>query len=97
MDRDLLGLLASLAPGDELPDLAAGILGAGRPAWHARAACRGKGPAVFFAASTGTAVEVCAGCEVRPECAEAGEDEPEGVWGGLTAPERSRLRKDRGV
>jgi len=42
-----------------------------------------------------TAKAVCAGCPVREECLEAGMREPRGVWGGLTARERVRLRHER--
>lgn len=36
---------------------------------------------------------ICSGCPMRRECAEAGMDEDEGVWGGLVPKERAKLRK----
>lgn len=90
-------------------DALAGILGTGgddlvagaelleallaRPAWHARAACRGVGPSLFFADDAEAAQDTCAGCPVRLECAEAGQKEPAGVWGGTSARERRRARR----
>lgn len=65
-----------------------------RPVWHARAACRGSGPEVFFRrspAAQGAAAAVCGRCPVAAECAKAGATEVDGVWGGLTPAER-RLR-----
>lgn len=64
-----------------------------RPAWHARAACRGVGPSLFFADDAEAAQDTCAGCPVRLECAEAGQKEPAGVWGGTSARERRRARR----
>lgn len=66
-----------------------------RPAWHARARCRGYGPGAFFSGDTGAARATCQGCPVRAECREAGEAEP-GVWGGLSERERRRLRRQAG-
>jgi len=42
-----------------------------RPAWHARAACRGLGPELFYPAlgeSVNPAMAICVLCPVRPEC-----------------------------
>jgi hypothetical protein len=39
---------------------------------------------------------VCAGCRVRLSCLEGGIEEQWGVWGGLTALERKRLRRTQG-
>ena len=42
------------------------------------------------------ALEVCAGCPVRRECADyavAAGPRLGGVWGGLTAAERARIRQ----
>lgn len=36
---------------------------------------------------------VCERCPVKAECAEAGEDEPYGMWGGLRPDERLRNRR----
>lgn len=38
---------------------------------------------------------VCASCEVRHECLEAGMPEYRGVWGGLTRHERIRRRDEQ--
>jgi WhiB family redox-sensing transcriptional regulator len=40
-----------------------------------------------------TAKAICAGCQVRADCLEAGLEEKYGVWGGTSARERARLRK----
>jgi WhiB family redox-sensing transcriptional regulator len=67
------------------------------PAWRCYAACRTVGPSLFFApdgASQAIAQAVCAGCDVREDCAaEAAVEELDqpfvfGVRGGLTASER---------
>jgi WhiB family redox-sensing transcriptional regulator len=58
-----------------------------RPTWHARAACRGVGPAQFFPGrgdSLRPAKAFCEGCEVGYECLSYGlENGCEGVWGGF--------------
>lgn len=54
-----------------------------RPAWWADAACRGVGARVFFAANTARARGLCRTCPVSAACAQAGQDEPAGVWGGI--------------
>jgi hypothetical protein len=82
----------------ELDDAAAMLarLLEARPAWHARAACRGDGPATFFpeqGQSAGPARDVCAGCPVAAECAEAGLVEDFGVWGAMTTRERVQRRR----
>jgi WhiB family redox-sensing transcriptional regulator len=79
-----------------LPDLSELL---GRPAWMARAACRGEDPAVFFpvvgANAAGKAKAICARCEVREECLEyaLADSESAGVWGGVAERERRRLRR----
>jgi WhiB family redox-sensing transcriptional regulator len=67
------------------------------PLWHARAACLGMDPAVFFPEvhrGVQTAWDlprsVCGSCPVRAECAAAGAAEPAGMWGGRTPTERRR-------
>lgn len=60
-----------------------------RPAWHAQAACRGRGTADFFPAR-GESLEpvrsFCDRCTVQVECLgyalEAEEPRLMGVWGG---------------
>lgn len=71
-----------------------------RPAWHAQAACRGRGTADFFPAR-GESVEparaVCRGCTVQVECLgyalEAEEPRLFGIWAGTTDRQRLKLRK----
>lgn len=43
------------------------------------------------------AKKLCAGCPIRVQCLEYAveAEEPYGVWGGLTAKERKRLRGSR--
>ena len=65
-----------------------------RPAWHALAACRGVGPETFYIDKGGDyrpAYDLCANCPVTAECADAGQRERFGVWGGL--PTRQRRRR----
>ena len=73
------------------------------PDWQSRALCAEIGRDLFFPATGITARsarKVCAACRVRAECLEwalsfePGEDE-HGVFGGLTAPERAVLRRQR--
>ena len=75
------------------------LLEAARPAWHARANCRGMTDAMFPKSRTGVpshllwseATAVCAACTVIRECAEAGRNESYGVWGGdVKQPRRLR-------
>jgi hypothetical protein len=64
-----------------------------RPGWHADAACRGKGPDVFYVergVSLEPARQLCHGCPVAAECAEAGRSERHGVWAGTSARQRWR-------
>jgi WhiB family transcriptional regulator, redox-sensing transcriptional regulator len=68
-----------------------------RPTWHAQAACRGQGPDRWFPPPheqpTTDAVELCGGCPVRLERADAGHGERSGWWGGLSPRDRVRLRR----
>jgi WhiB family transcriptional regulator, redox-sensing transcriptional regulator len=68
--------------------------------WQDRANCRGLPTKVFFISPgepTTRAKAVCAGCEVRAECFEAGLHEKFGIWGGVEERERRRVRKSRAV
>ena len=68
--------------------------------WQCSAACRGLDEAVFFSPDgergarrkqrEDQAKQVCARCPVRQTCLRyaLAAEEPYGVWGGLTAPER---------
>jgi WhiB family transcriptional regulator, redox-sensing transcriptional regulator len=83
------------AEGLDLPTLLELLAGA-RPRWMARAACRGQGPGPWFperGESLEPAREVCAGCEVRPECAEAGMGE-RGIWAGQSERQRRQARRE---
>ena len=68
-------------------------------AWQDHGACRGADPDVFFPTKNRTAhaaKRICAVCEVRAEClAYALDNEPLGVWGGMSPRERRTLRKQR--
>lgn len=71
-----------------------------RPAWHARAACRGAGPDAWYPThgqSPWPGKAVCATCEVREDClAEAVATpgtEDFGIWGGTSQRERRLLRR----
>ncbi|QCB51775.1 WhiB family transcriptional regulator [Rhodococcus sp. PAMC28707] len=72
--------------------------------WQLEARCRVLPTATFFPAAnlrghTRQSVEeaakaICAGCTVQSQCLGYAltSDEPYGIWGGLTAQERSQLR-----
>ena len=69
-----------------------------RPAWHAKAACRGLGPKEWFTGApeyVERARAVCRGCAVSRPCAEYALENPDldGVWAGLTKVERRQLRR----
>ena len=81
--------------GTELPDLA-GLIH--RPAWMAVGSCRGSSMKVYFperGASAERAREVCRSCPVQGECLSYAMADPDlaGVWEGLTARERVRMRQ----
>jgi WhiB family redox-sensing transcriptional regulator len=62
--------------------------------WMGRAACRGMPARLFYpppGTPTDTALEVCAGCPVRADCARHAELNGEvfGIWGGRTETERA--------
>lgn len=66
--------------------------------WQDEAECIGVHPDVFFEQRhVAEAKAICSGCLVRDECREAVIDEARtlGVWGGLTADERTRIRQRR--
>lgn len=71
-----------------------------RPAWHAQAACKGKGDLMFPPEGKRRHTEarrICASCPVRDQCLAEALDDPTlvGIWGGLTPRERGRLRAGR--
>lgn len=66
--------------------------------WQSRALCAQVDPELFFPEKGGTdrpAKQVCQGCEVRPECLAYALEHGEhfGVWGGLSRPERLKLKQ----
>lgn len=64
------------------------------PTWHAKAACNGKDPAIWFPLTpphrdarervTAEAKRICGSCPVRRQCADeaARNGEQYGIWGG---------------
>ena len=69
--------------------------------WRLQAACRGLDPELFFphraeVAELRSALEVCSVCPVQDECLQWALDnsEREGVWGGLPASSRRRVRSE---
>lgn len=69
-----------------------------------KAACRDRPDVDFFPEGTAyrsgqkateAAKAVCASCEARAECLEAGMNEVFGIWGGTTPDERKTLRAQR--
>ena len=69
--------------------------------WKDQAACRGLGPAIFYAdedvEDVDPAKTVCATCGVQVACLEhaLGWRERDGVWGGATERERRRIIRRR--
>lgn len=71
------------------------LLGIARPAWHLRAACRGKGTALWFperGIPAKPAKAICYICPVQAECAAAGAGELHGIWGGTSGLDRRAAR-----
>ena len=75
----------------------------GEPAWQLRAKCRDHGTDVFFPDRVGrtglrqreeAAKRICRDCPVLSVCREHALALPEdhGVWGAMTAAERSKVR-----
>lgn len=65
--------------------------------WRRSAACRGRPPWMWFPArgdqaTLAAAKKVCASCTVREECLAANLGRTTGVYGGLSAKQRRRLR-----
>lgn len=83
-------------PADLVEAMATLLQSSIRPEWHARAACRGGGPAIWYP-ERGTSAEMalarCKACTVRAECLEAGQSELHGVWGGMSPRERRRAAR----
>lgn len=67
-----------------------------------QALCAQTDPEIFFPEKGGSvrlAIDICNECEVRLECLEWAltNNEKYGIWGGMTAKDRERLKKQRGV
>lgn len=69
--------------------------------WHDRGPCK-NAPELFFpekgeTSKTATAMRMCMGCPVRPDCLDdaIARREKHGIWGGTTPAERERLRRSR--
>jgi WhiB family redox-sensing transcriptional regulator len=75
------------------------------PSWHARAACRGVDPEMFFPKQGANqhivtrCKAICATCPVRPECLDEAlaNFENWGIFGGMTRDERRAEAKRRGL
>jgi WhiB family transcriptional regulator, redox-sensing transcriptional regulator len=71
--------------------------------WRAAGACLSADPELFFPIAQGAAADgqtrsalrVCAGCAVRPQCLDFAmtTGEAHGIWGGTTPDERIRARR----
>jgi WhiB family redox-sensing transcriptional regulator len=93
-DSAVLSWLMAPGIGEELPKLEEI---AHRPAWMARAQCRGEDRALFFPSvgiNAAKATALCAVCPVRQVCLDyaAADAEIGGIWGGTTERERRKLR-----
>jgi len=76
------------------------LIALSREAWRANAACKDIDTNVFFIGpgkSPDAALAVCNRCEVKDECLQYALDNEEGfgIWGGLNADQRKRLRSRR--
>lgn len=70
------------------------------PDWREYANCKGIDASVFFldwGSTTDQAKSICATCPVQVECLEYAvmTNQNYGVWGGLTEPERRKIRHER--
>jgi len=88
-------MMSTTSIDQSLPDLSELL---GRPAWMARAACKGQDPALFFpslGANAAKARAICATCSVRQECLSyaLADSESSGVWAGLSERERRKLAR----
>lgn len=71
-------------------------------AWAAEGACRDQNPALFFPERTtqagaeyDAARAVCASCPALEPCRAYGlENDPPGMWGGLSERDRRRIRRE---
>jgi Transcription factor WhiB len=85
----------------ELVEALSELLGE-RPWWHERAACRGQGASRWWPGrgkSLAPLKAICAGCPVQAECRRSALErrgclDGGGIWGGTSARERKRLRRE---
>lgn len=66
--------------------------------WRAEANCRGLDPDLFYpgrGAPVQHVREICAACQVRTQCEQAGMKEKFGIWGGYSERERRRVLRKR--
>ena len=68
--------------------------------WTQQAACRGADTEIFYPASPdeeAEALSICATCPVRAQCLDYAirNRETYGIWGGTTAEQRRRIRRER--
>ncbi len=70
------------------------------PEWRKDAACSGSDADLFFPIGedeslAAPAKAICAACPVQEQCLQyaLATNQTEGVWGGMTGPERRRLRR----
>ena len=72
-----------------------------RPSWQQHAACRGVGTEAFFQKERGGRNQYdrgrtyCQSCPVQAECAEYGETQLFGLWGGISPKQRAAKRAGR--
>lgn len=81
---------------------AAPSIGVDPPEWTRDALCLQFDPEMWFPGKTDwtlgrKAKQVCAACPVTTECLIYGMHDPHGIYGGLTAMQRRRLRNPRGT
>jgi WhiB family redox-sensing transcriptional regulator len=89
--------VAGLMLGHDVPDVAQVL---GRPAWEAKAACRGLDVDLFVVPLGGNSEAgraVCQRCPVVADCLDYALSEPElqGTWGGTGERQRRALRRVR--
>lgn len=70
------------------------------PDWRDHAACATTGPDLWFAIdanSIAAAIAICNDCPVRTDCLRHAltTGEHDGIWGGLTPPQRDRVARKR--
>lgn len=66
--------------------------------WQSEALCAETNIEAFHPEKGGSAMAakaICARCDVRQQCLDyaMANDEPDGIWGGLSVTERRRLRR----